>query len=283
MLGRRLGSLASWIAIIVWVSFVDSCGTTYGDPIYQGAAAPTDAGPSLDAASWQIVFQDDFTGTALDRSQWNTDWWWGRIKDDDASYFADTSVTFADGLVSLQISKTPASGLDYTSGIITTYQKFSFRYGKVEVRAKTPHLGNLVIDLLAESTAWPPEIGVVASEMARPDRVYFWNTPALDMDAAAMTDDASGTGVGSADLGRQPSFFTGPDFTADFHIFEAEWSPGLIVWKVDGVERHSATSGVPEEDMYVVLAVQMDRAAVPGGSPAPSDAEIDYVRISQQK
>jgi beta-glucanase (GH16 family) len=103
------------------------------------------------------------------------------------------------------------------------------------------------------------------------------------MEAGASSDDASGTGVGSADTGQQPSFYSGPDFTADFHVFEAEWSAGLVIWKVDGVERYRATKGVPEEDMYVSLAVQMDAKSAPSSPPAPSDAEIDYIRIYQQK
>jgi beta-glucanase (GH16 family) len=280
----RISTLAGR-AMATLLPFVGACGTSYGDPIYEGgnAVGSTDGGSSADAAVLQVVFQDDFTQTALDRTLWNTDWWWGRIKADDASYFADDDATFADGTVSLQISNTPSHGLEYTSGVLTTYQKFSFRFGRVELRAKVPRLGNLVVDLLAASTAWPPEIGVVASEMAPSDRVFFWNTPAPPSGAATTGDAASGTGVGSSDVGQRGSYFSGPDFRADFHVFQADWSPGLIVWSVDGVETFRTTTGVPAEDMYAVLAVELDPATVPATAPGPSDAEIDYFRIYQQK
>jgi beta-glucanase (GH16 family) len=266
--------------------FAGACGTSYGDPIYRGgnAVASLDGGGSADAVAWQIVFQDDFTQAPLDGTRWNTDWWWGRIKSDDMAYFADNNVTFADGIASLNISNTPASGLSYTSTVITTYQKFSFRFGRVELRAKTPRLGRLVVDLLASSTAWPPEIGVVGSDVSRFDRVFFWINPGPSADAATTADAGSGAGVGSADVGQRGSYFSGPDFRADFHVFQADWSPGLIVWSVDGVETLRVTSGVPEEDMYAALAVEMDPASVPTTPPpGPSDSEIDYFRIYQQK
>ena len=151
---------------------------------------------------------------------WNTDWWWGRIKADDMAYFADDGVTFADGIASLNISNTASSGLPYTSSVITTYQKFSFRFGRVELRAKTPRLGNLVCDLLAASTAWPPEIGVVGSDVAHFDRVSFWTTGAPAADATTTTDAAPGQESDSADVGQQGSYFSGPTSGPTFTSFK---------------------------------------------------------------
>jgi beta-glucanase (GH16 family) len=77
----------------------------------------------------------------------------------------------------------------------------------------------------------------------------------------------------------------GPDFSAGFHAFAAEWKPGEVIWYVDGVERGRSTAGVPAEPMYLIanLAVGGDWPGNPESTTTfPGVMEIDYIRVYQQ-
>ena len=76
------------------------------------------------------------------------------------------------------------------------------------------------------------------------------------------------------------------DFSKEFHTYAVRWSPGEIVWYVDGVERQRVTEGaIAAQPMYVLfnLAIDGDWPKSPDASTVfPSALEIDYVRVYQK-
>ena len=52
------------VAVVAALLAVGGCGPA------TGTAAPSRGG------DWQLVFQDDFRGTSLDTTKWNTCHWW---------------------------------------------------------------------------------------------------------------------------------------------------------------------------------------------------------------
>jgi beta-glucanase (GH16 family) len=90
---------------------------------------------------WQLVFSDEFDGTAIDTSKWNVDvgdgcpdlCGWGN--DELQRYEADNLIVSGG---TLKIEGRQDLDGSYTSGRINTKGKFDFQYGRVEVRARIP-------------------------------------------------------------------------------------------------------------------------------------------------
>jgi beta-glucanase (GH16 family) len=84
------------------------------------------------------------------------------------------------------------------------------------------------------------------------------------------------------------STWTGPDFSAGWHTFAADWEPGQIIWYVDGVERfrYTNSSTVTSSPMYLLLdlAVGGDWPGAPDASTVfPAYYDVDWVRVWQKQ
>src|SRR5690606_27430864 len=90
------------------------------------------------ADGWTLVWEDNFEEDgAPDPSKWS---FAGRGKPDWNCYCTDSPETFfvKDGLLYLEagLNTDPSDSVKYQTGCIQTKDKFSFKYGKLEVRAK---------------------------------------------------------------------------------------------------------------------------------------------------
>jgi beta-glucanase (GH16 family) len=73
-----------------------------------------------------------------------------------------------------------------------------------------------------------------------------------------------------------------PDVSADFHVYAVDWSPGMIVWYLDGVEKFRSDQGVPQQPMYLLANLAIGGAwPVPPDetTPWPASFDLDYVRV----
>ena len=235
---------------------------------------------------YRLVFSDEFDGGSIDGSKWNTRYRWGPdwIINSERQYYVDalaggiggTSPFSHDGgALTISASRTPeelrgsANGQPWISGAMTTYGKFSMRYGYVEMRARFPAGQGLwpAFWLLHEGNDGSrPEIDVVEFVGKRRDRVY-------------QTYHYYENYV----LRSTPSFeVPGGDWSADFHTYGMRWEPGRITWYVDGRETNRYESGsVSSEDMYLLvnLAVGGVWNGDPDDStPSPARYTIDWIR-----
>jgi beta-glucanase (GH16 family) len=156
----------------------------------------------------------------------------------------------------------------FVSGTISSHGKFSFCYGRFEVRARIPKGDGLwpAAWLLPESLAWPPELDLFEFRGQVPTRVimtHHWSSP------PGVHQFAS-------------SEFDGPDFAEQFHIFSLEWEPEEIRWLIDGEIRHLVRSHVPSQPMYLNIALAVG-GTFPGSpttaTPLPARLEVDWVRV----
>lgn len=244
--------------------------------------------PHLDG--YQLVFSDEFRGNSLDYSKWNTSYRWGAgwIINNEQQYYVDhradpnfgyNPFQFDGEHLTISAIPTPEHLLPkavwqpYLSGALTTYNKFKMKYGYVEMRAKMPRgrgLWSAFWLLHQHDNDRRPEIDVVEHIGHQPDLIYNtyhwqegWNHR------------------------RTPSFEVwGPDYSQDFHTFGVRWEPGLIVWYVDGVEKHRLQDGnVSWEEMYLLanLAVGGWWPGSPDGTTSfPARLTIDYIRAYQR-
>src|ERR1051326_6951852 len=110
-------------------------------------ASPLIAAPP---AGWQLVFKDEFDGQMLDTNKWSTAMEFPGThgpryhNENYLSYTLDEDVVVGDGLLHLRTEHRVVSGsepiglFDYSQGLVTTRDHFTFTYGYVEIRAKYP-------------------------------------------------------------------------------------------------------------------------------------------------
>ena len=251
----------------------------------QGGGGGGSDGASGVPGGYRLVFSDEFRGGGVDGSKWNTRYRWGPdwIVNDERQYYIDVqgrdigrSPFEHDGeRLTIKAERTPdslrgpANGQPWLSGAMTTYGKFSMRYGYVEMRAKFPAGQGLwpAFWLLHEGeNGSRPEIDVVEFVGKRRDKVY-------------QTYHYYENYV----LRSTPSFEVGgADYSSEFRNYGMKWEPGKITWYVDGRETNRYQSGnVSSENMYLLvnLAVGGVWNGDPDGStPSPARYTIDWIR-----
>lgn len=224
------------------------------------------SGVHANIPGWYLIWQDEFEGDKLDLSKWRIEDA-ALIKNNELQYYTPEEVYVHDGVLTLRSQKRQMGGREYTSGLVETTGKFSFQYGRVEVRAKLPGTKGMwpAHWLLPDSGKWPPEIDIMELVGHRPNRVHMTNH------------------YGIWPHNRyESSTYSGPDFTKDFHTFAVEWEPNEIRWYVDGTQRFSTKKHVPQEPFFIIL-----NTAVGGNMPGnpddttvfPQHHNIDYVRV----
>ena len=252
---------------------------------------PSNDGNGAVPSGYQLVFNDEFDSSNIDSSKWNTRYRWGPnwiINNEEQYYidslnepnFGESPFRHGGGNLTIRATRTPGElrsnsrEQDYLSGAMTTHNKFTMKYGYVEMRAKLPRGKGL----------WPafwllhngndlrrPEIDVMEM-LGDNTRLVYQTYHYYD----------------GGNLRSTPSFRApGPDYADDFHTFGMLWEPGRIIWYVDGNEANRYESGdVSDEDMYLLvnLAIGGAWAGSPdGGTSFPADFEIDYIRAYQQR
>ncbi|MGI9270551.1 MAG: family 16 glycosylhydrolase [Woeseiaceae bacterium] len=92
------------------------------------------------AASWEIVWSDEFDGDTLDAAKWSSNLWPARkVNDEDQAYTDRTkNIRLEDGFLVLEAHREDFDDAHYTSGRIHSDGKGDFLYGRFEVRAKLP-------------------------------------------------------------------------------------------------------------------------------------------------
>jgi beta-glucanase (GH16 family) len=227
-------------------------------------------------AGWKLTFQDEFNGSSLDPQKWNPNDPWGRERNQELQAYVKDAFVVTNGLLHIQAEKREAfyarKQRSYTSGMMTTYGKFSQQYGRFEIRCRVPKGKGMwpAFWLLPDPLGWPPEIDVLEILGHEPDKLY-------------MTHHFRGTQGKRASSGGS---WKGPDFSAEFHEFAVEWSPENIVWFVDGTERFRSNKTIPQTKMYVLvnLAVGGDWPGAPDDKTRfPASFDVDYVRVYERE
>ena len=193
----------------------------------------------------------------------------------------------------------------FLSGAISTYDKFTQKYGYFEARIKIPgHVGAFPAFWLhhqkkkSEGTQ-RTEIDIMENLGHAPWYVY---------NSFHYFTNVSETYSGDAHFVKpQPEgqIYTGIDYSSDYHVYAVEWSPGYVAWLIDGVKVSEMwNANVDYEDLYLILNLAIggnwtNFPASSGGLGRASDQhyptqndinnfqnpalEIDYVRVYKRK
>lgn len=250
------------------------------------AASATSANAAPPAGTWHQVFGDEFDGTSLDTSKWNTCYPSGCTGPSagELERYQAANVTESGGYLHLTaqqqavISKRRTT-YTYTSGMISsggattkTPPNFSFQYGYFEISAQVPKGQGLWPAFWTQPAnySWPPEIDAMEINGAytnKVDMTYHWSSKrngyVTQWFDAAPDDYANGQ-----------------------HTFGVDWEPGSITWYVDGVQQFQYTdaSKIPNEPLYLIANLAVG-GVWPGNpdatTPFPSAVNVDYIRVYQ--
>jgi beta-glucanase (GH16 family) len=232
-------------------------------------------GAPAEKPGWKVTFDDEFDGTSLDLKKWNANDPWGRERNEELQAYVTNAFEVGGGFLRIVAEKREAfyagKRRSITSGMMTTYGKFSQEYGRFEIRCRVPKGKGMwpAFWLLPDPLAWPPEIDILEILGHEPDKIHMTHHY---RDAQEKHQSHGGS-------------WSGPDFSAGFHEFAVEWSPQRIVWFVDGAERFRSERSIPKGKMYLLLnlAVGGDWPGAPDAQTTfPAALEVDYVRVYQK-
>ncbi|MGB8168923.1 MAG: glycoside hydrolase family 16 protein [Chthoniobacteraceae bacterium] len=227
---------------------------------------------TAESRGYRLAWSDEFDKPALDGAKWNTSFA-PKVHpigcNNEKQVYAPENVMVRSGQLVLRAERKPREGLPFTSGMISSHDKFSQRYGWFEARIHVPRGPGLwpAFWLLPDDRSWPPEIDIMEHKGRFPDRV--WMTLHLPQPGTWRSKSSGGE-------------WAGPDFTASIHTFAVEWEPGSIRWYIDGIERQHVGQTTPDVPMYVILnlAVGGDWDGDPDAETAfPAEMWIEWVRV----
>ncbi len=254
---------------------------------------------------WELVFNDEFTGNKLDTDRWNYvtgyyinddpgTWGWGN---QELEYYTDSekNVYVQNGNLNITAYSEPKTFpqdtsrvAPYSSGKITTQDKFAFKYGRIDFRAKLPEGNGL----------WP------ALWLLPNDDTYGTWAASGEIDVMEARGRIPGVSTGAIHYGGTwpdnkhldgaYTFENGGSFT-DYHTYSVIWEEGLIKWYVDGNLFHYATgdqwyttatnkSSAPfDQEFYVIMNLAVggwfDNGVTPSAGDIPATMQVDYVRV----
>lgn len=241
---------------------------------------------SLD--NWKLSWSDEFTGNNLDSTKWNYEVNGDGGGNNEQQYYTSrpANSNVSNGIFTITAQQENYMGKPYTSARVTTKNKFSFTYGRVDVRAKLPIGGGMwpAIWLLPQDNfygTWPMsgEIDIMEYLGQNPRQVFgslnYGNTSASHWTNNYYTLQ-NGT------------------FADDYHVFSIIWSPLKIQWFVDGnlySTKQPSDLGWCETSscewrfnkaFFIILNVAVGGNL--GGNVTasfPQSMNIDYVRVYQ--
>jgi len=225
-----------------------------------------------------LIWSDEFNYNGLpDPSKWSYEQ--GFVRNREPQYYTKErpeNAVVTDGNLVITARREDYNEAKYTSASIVTKGKFSFTYGRVEVRAKLPEGTNVwpAIWTLGISGKWP-HCGEI-------DIMEYWGTNPNSVSANVHTGDynhSKGTGRGGKITYQEP--------WKDFHIYALEWYPDKLDFYFDDTMYYSCIKkgeGIGEwpfdspQYLLINLALTAGKTGI-DDSIFPAKYKIDYVRI----
>ncbi|MDA8856206.1 family 16 glycosylhydrolase [Porticoccaceae bacterium] len=276
--------------------------------------------PPTSYDGYDLFWSDEFTGSEVDTNKWGFDLGngaeqgnvgWGNSE---LQYYRPENATVADGMLTInaeyhqprleEVNGIPVpAGVKYTSAKLLTKGKFSFQYGRVDIRAVVAEGKGLwsagwMLGDNHSTIGWPRsgEIDIVDTigGPGQEDMIVnnmYWNPegPSQPANGKANINDS---GYGEV-LASEISDIEGETFSNTFHVFSIIWTEDRVDFYVDG----QLTTEMPlngslkdtftQSPFYLILNV-----AIGGtwpGAPVFEDTDtptqfprgmlVDYVRV----
>lgn len=237
-----------------------------------------------------LVWQDEFNGTAVDESNWTFEIGtgtngWGN---NELQYYRRENSFIKEGNLVIEARKENFGGRSYTSSRIITKDKHEFMYGRVDIRAALPYGQGIwpALWMLGENIStvgWPACGEVDIMEMiggGDKDKTVY----------GTLHWDANGTHACTCDQGNDYTLTTGK-FADEFHVFSITWDAQTIKWYVDDnlyktVDITPADLSEFHNNFFFIfnVAVGGNWPGSPDGTTVfPQRMIVDYIRVFQNQ
>lgn len=228
----------------------------------------------------QLLWSDEFNTDGLPNpSNWGYDTGnnngWGN---NELEYYTNRqdNAYVSSGTLKIVLKKEAYQGFNYTSARLLSKGKFSFKYGRVDIRAKLPSGGGTwpALWMLGDnisSVGWPAcgEIDIMEHVGNQLNKIF----------GTLHHPNHSG---GNADGGTVNI----SNATTEFHVYSLDWSPTQIKFFVDNqlFYTFANNSSLPfNQNFFFIMNIAMGGNF--GGAVDPnftsSAMEVDYVRVYQ--
>lgn len=219
--------------------------------------SPLHASPAS-AAGWQVAMVENFDGSSVNRQRW------GVYDGGNGGDRVAEHAIVRNGQLTLRTTK--VNGVWKGAGISAGRSNHQ-RYGKYEMRVRFDRgYGVRVAGLLWPSNGvWPPEVD-------------FYEIPASNADRTVNTLT---THYGTAADRKMHHEKYSADFTA-WQTVGLEWTPGKLVYTLNGRQMATMTQNVPSESMWFGVQTRPGSwsGIVPNAStPAVVDLDVDWIKI----
>jgi len=260
------------IIVICFIGF--SCTEKDNIPPITTTVNPSDKVWAFEATP---VFEDNFTVNGNpDPAKWGYDIGGSGWGNNELQYYTNRPVNAAalNGILKINAIKENFNGSAYTSARLLSKNKFSFKYGKIDVRAKVPSgIGTWpavwMLGSNIDVVSWPScgEIDIMEHRGSELNKIF--GTLHYPGRSGANPD------------GRT---ITIPTATSDFHNYIVEWTPNYIKFYVDTqlFFTFNNNSLLPfNQNFFIILNVAMGGNFGGPVDPAFTNAsmEIDYVKV----
>jgi beta-glucanase (GH16 family) len=224
-------------------------------------------------AVWGDEFEVD---GAPNSNKWGYDSGAGGWGNNEPQYYTNRpdNVIVQGGVLKIITKKENYAGSSYTSARLKTQGKFSFKYGKVEIRAKLPSGGGTwpAIWMLGDNigtVSWPAcgEIDIMEHLGNQLNKIYA---------TLHYTGHSGGSGDGSTT--------NISNATTEFHIYTVDWRADSIKFYVDNqlFKTFANSTNVPfNQNFFMIIncAIGGNFGGAIDPSFVSSTFEIDYVRV----
>ncbi len=251
-----------------------------------------DAVQTLPERNWEMVWSDDFTGTAgsaPNAAKWAFDIGtgsngWGNSE---LQYYTSRPENIqldGNGMLVITAKSESYAGAGFTSARIKTKGLFAQQYGRFEARIKTPTGPGLwpafwMLGANIDTKPWPlcGEIAIMEQRGQQP---------------AVTWGSVHGPGYSGGGAITKPYGLVNGRFDTEFHVYAVEWGEDYIDYFVDNYLFQRVTPETVTGDwvyntpFYLLLNVAVGGNFVgfpTSGTPFPQSMYIDYVRVYKQK
>lgn len=235
-----------------------------------------------------LVWQDEFSGNSLDPNVWNYEigngsGGWGN---NELQYYTNSTknVLVSNGNLVIEARKESISGFNYSSARLTTQNKKTFTYGRVDIRAKLPRGKGIwpalwMLGSNISTVGWPASGEIDIMEYLGHETNKTHGTVHYKPSTAPHNSRGSSYILNSG------------NFYDQFHVFSMEWKQDQIKILVDNNVFFTVNKSDLDAAPYPFNApfFFIFNVAVGGNWPGSPDANttfpqrmvVDYVRVFQ--
>ena len=231
-----------------------------------------------------LVWSDEFSGNGVNQTYWNFETGPWTINNE-LQYYTDRNAIVSNGFLTIEARREDLGGRQHTSSRITTQNKFNFKFGRVDIRAKLPEGQGIwpALWMLGEditTVGWPAcgEIDIMELVGHEPNKVHG----TIHFGPQWPNNKYVGTSYS----------LTGGAFQNQFNVFTLIWTENKMEWYINDVLYQTRTPAdtageeYPFNDEFFFIfnvAVGGDWPGSPNASTQfPQQMVVDYVRVFQE-